>query len=82
MPEQAAERPSDTPRWAIGAERLTGREAQILGLIGAGMSNRAVAEALFVSPRTVERHIANIYRKIHAHNRAEAATYAFARDLD
>jgi DNA-binding NarL/FixJ family response regulator len=64
------------PARASDAERLTAREAQILTLIAAGMSNRAIAEALFLSPRTVERHIANLYRKLRVHNRAAAAALA------
>src|SRR5688500_12496752 len=64
------------PRSAPQASQLTAREAQILGLVAAGHSNRMVAETLFLSPRTIERHIANLYRKIHVHNRAEAANYA------
>jgi DNA-binding CsgD family transcriptional regulator len=35
-----------------------------------------VAEALFLSPRTVERHLANLYRKLRVHNRAEAVRRA------
>jgi DNA-binding CsgD family transcriptional regulator len=56
--------------------RLTVRESEILRLIAIGMSNRMIADRLCLSPRTVERHIANIYLKINAHNRAEAIVYA------
>jgi DNA-binding NarL/FixJ family response regulator len=64
------------PVCASNVERLTTREAQILSFIVAGMSNRAIAETLFLSPRTVERHIANLYRKLRVHNRAAAAALA------
>jgi DNA-binding CsgD family transcriptional regulator len=37
-----------------------------------GHSNRRIAAALYLSPRTVQRHVANVYLKIGAHNRAEA----------
>jgi DNA-binding CsgD family transcriptional regulator len=47
-----------------------------LRLIAEGHSNREIAEALFLSPRTVERHIANIYIKIDVHTKAEATAYA------
>jgi DNA-binding CsgD family transcriptional regulator len=57
---------------------LTAREAQILELVARGHSNRDVAEALFLSPRTVERHLANLYRKLRVHNRAEAVRHARA----
>jgi DNA-binding NarL/FixJ family response regulator len=56
--------------------RLTARESQVLDLVARGHSNRDIAEALFLSPRTVERHIATIYNKIHVHDRAGATRYA------
>jgi DNA-binding NarL/FixJ family response regulator len=55
---------------------LTHREVEVLRLIAAGQSNRAIAAALYLSPRTVERHVANIYLKIGAHSKAEATAYA------
>lgn len=65
----------------VVAERLTARELQILRLIADGMSNREIADTLFLSSRTVERHIANIYPKIGAHNKAEATAYAVRQHL-
>ncbi len=55
---------------------LTCREVEVLRLIAAGHSNRQIADALFISPRTIERHIANIYLKIDAHSKTEATAYA------
>ena len=55
---------------------LTPREVDVLRLIAAGRSNRDMAEELFLSIRTIERHVANIYGKIDAHNRQEATSYA------
>src|SRR3712207_9496162 len=43
---------------------LTRREAEVLGLLAAGHSNKEIAAGLFLSERTVERHITNVYRKI------------------
>jgi DNA-binding NarL/FixJ family response regulator len=60
---------------------ITTREAEVLRLIAAGMSNREIADALVVSVRTVEKHIARLYAKIDAHGRADAATYAMRRGL-
>ncbi len=60
---------------------LTPREVEILGLIAAGRSNREMAADLFLSVRTVERHITNIYGKVGARSRAEATAYAFRNDL-
>jgi DNA-binding NarL/FixJ family response regulator len=55
---------------------LTRREREVLGLLAAGHNNRQIARQLCLSPRTVQRHIANLYPKIDAHNRAEATAFA------
>ena len=60
---------------------LSTREVEVLQLLARGLSNRAIAETLVLSPRTVERHLENLYRKTGAHNRAEAAAYAVANGL-
>ena len=52
---------------------LTDREQQIAGMIGAGASNPEIAEALFLSRKTVERHVSNILAKLGVRNRAELA---------
>jgi DNA-binding NarL/FixJ family response regulator len=79
--ERDAEWDDDRPRQLLHVERLTAREAQILELVARGHSNRGVAEAHFLSPRTVERHLANLYRKLRVHNRAEAVRQARAHQL-
>lgn len=69
---------------AHGAGRAGGlsrREAEVLALLAAGMTNRQSAQALFLSPRTVQRHVANIYLKIGAHCRAEATAHALRHGL-
>ena len=53
----------------------------VLRLIAAGKSSREVGEALVLSVRTVERHIANIYLKTDTHGRAQATAYALARGI-
>jgi DNA-binding NarL/FixJ family response regulator len=45
-------------------ERLTGREREVLGLIAEGMSNKAIAARLFVTERTVEAHVTQIFQKL------------------
>lgn len=55
---------------------LTRREVEVLGLIALGRSNREIADDLFISLNTVERHVSNLYAKIDARNRAEATAYA------
>jgi DNA-binding CsgD family transcriptional regulator len=60
---------------------LTGREVEVLRLIAAGHSNRAIAQALFISPNTVLHHVSSIFAKLGVANRAEAAAYAVRRGL-
>jgi DNA-binding NarL/FixJ family response regulator len=60
---------------------LTQREIEVLRLLAAGGTNKEIAEALVLSPRTVEQHIAHIYGKIGARGRADATSYAFRHGL-
>ena len=53
----------------------------MLRLLAAGRSNGQIAAALFLSPRTVQRHVANAYLKIGAHCRAGATAYALRHRL-
>ena len=58
----------------IGA--LTRREAEVLELIGAGLSNPEIADRLYITRKTVETHVGNLLAKLGLRNRAEAAAYA------
>jgi len=69
---------SRAPTWPAG---LTRREVEVLRLIAAGRSNRAIAQALFISPNTVLHHVSSIFAKLGVANRAEAAAYAIRRGL-
>ena len=60
---------------------LTPRQAEILGLVAAGRSNRDIAIRLSLSSGTVERHLANLYVKLGVHNRVAATRYALAHGL-
>lgn len=60
---------------------LSERELEVLRLLAVGMTNQNIADELFISRYTVNRHTANIYSKIDAANRAEAATYASRHNL-
>jgi DNA-binding CsgD family transcriptional regulator/tetratricopeptide (TPR) repeat protein len=64
---------------AVGG--LTKREVQVLALVAAGNSNRAIAAELFLSERTVERHLSNILTKLGVGSRTAAAAYAFERGI-
>jgi DNA-binding CsgD family transcriptional regulator len=59
------------------AAALTGREEEVLQLVAAGLTNKAIGERLCVSVRTVERHTLNIYAKLGVRGRAEAVAVAF-----
>jgi DNA-binding NarL/FixJ family response regulator len=63
------------------APKLTDRELQVLKLVAQGMSNREVAEHLFISENTVKNHVRNILEKLHLHSRMEAVVYAVREKL-
>jgi DNA-binding NarL/FixJ family response regulator len=60
---------------------LTLREVEVLRLLPRGFSNIEIAEALFVSPRTVQTHLTNLYGKLGVGGRAEAVAYAMTQGL-
>lgn len=60
---------------------LTTREVEVLRLLAGGKTNGEIAEELFVSVRTVERHVANVYAKIGVRGRANATAYALTQNL-
>jgi DNA-binding CsgD family transcriptional regulator len=76
----ASERRSEAPD---AAERfgLSRRELEVLRLLAAGRSNPDIAEALFISVRTVQTHTENIYAKLGVHARAEAVDVAHRHGL-
>lgn len=55
---------------------LTSRELQVLKFVARGMSNREVADALFISENTVKNHVRNILEKLHLHSRMQAVMFA------
>jgi DNA-binding CsgD family transcriptional regulator len=79
-PERAVEA---APQNAAGStlEQPYLSQAGILHLVARGLSNREIANALVLSPRTVERHLENLYRKTGTRNRAEAAAHAASAGL-
>ena len=63
------------------APALTTREIEVLRLVAKGMSNREIADDLYISENTVKNHVRNILEKLHLHNRMEAVIYAVRERL-
>jgi DNA-binding NarL/FixJ family response regulator len=57
-------------------EGLTDRELSILKLVGKGLSNKQIGTELFISDRTVQAHLSNIFSKLGVSSRTEAVMYA------
>jgi len=72
--EQSADRPPPTGG-------LTDREVQVLRLVASGGTNRAIAAELFLSEKTVARHISNIFTKLGVSSRSAATAYAYDHGL-
>jgi DNA-binding CsgD family transcriptional regulator len=60
---------------------LTPRELQVLRRVAAGKTNKVIAAELFLSERTIDRHVSNIFRKLNVHSRAAATAHAYDRKL-
>jgi DNA-binding NarL/FixJ family response regulator len=60
---------------------LTGREIEILGLVGGGKTSREIAEELFISENTVRNHVRNILDKLGLKSRFEAVNWAYREGL-
>jgi DNA-binding NarL/FixJ family response regulator len=71
-----AHRPAPEP-----PDGLTRRECEVLALVAEGHSNLQIGEALYISDRTVARHLTNIFHKIGVTSRTQAARYALDRGL-
>jgi DNA-binding CsgD family transcriptional regulator len=69
------------PRRRGGPAGLTRREVEVLVLLARGLSNKAIAAQLVVSPKTVGHHIEHIYRKIGSSTRAAASLFAMQNGL-
>jgi DNA-binding NarL/FixJ family response regulator len=74
-------RPQTTKGGSAGASPLTARELEVLGLVATGKTNRAIADALRLSEKTVARHISNIFTKLGLSSRSAATAYAYRNGL-
>ena len=63
------------PAQPVDTHGLSPREIEVLRLIAAGKTNHAIASELFVSERTVHRHVTNIFDKLGVRSRTAAASY-------
>ncbi|MEX1259159.1 MAG: LuxR C-terminal-related transcriptional regulator [Gemmatimonadota bacterium] len=63
------------------AHGLTPRELEVLALVATGKTNRSIAGELFISEKTVARHVSNIFSKLSLSTRAAATAYAYEHDL-
>ena len=66
---------------ALPLARLSTREREVLAALADGLSNRELAERLFISERTANRHLSNIFTKLGVNNRTSAARIAIVGGL-
>ncbi len=76
-----AARPARQPPAAVRLGVLTDREREVLGLVGEGLSNEAIAERLFMAAATVKTHVSRIMSKLNAHDRAQLVVLAYETGL-
>jgi DNA-binding NarL/FixJ family response regulator len=67
------------PAEARSLELLTEREMEVLKMAAKGMSNKDIAEALFLSVRTVQAHMRSVFNKLGVGSRLEAVLYGLKR---
>jgi DNA-binding CsgD family transcriptional regulator len=65
----------------ISDTTLTRRERQVIALVATGRTNRAIAQELSISERTVDRHVSNILLKLNLSSRSAATAYAYQHGL-
>jgi two-component system NarL family response regulator len=81
--DREAQPPAEQPARARGPAEpmLSPRELEVLTLVAEGLSNRSVADQLYISENTVKNHMGNILEKLQLHSRTEAVMYAVRRGL-
>ncbi|MEM9565456.1 MAG: response regulator transcription factor [Actinomycetota bacterium] len=73
--------PASVPVDERALQHLTAREREVVGLVGKGLSNAEIAEALFLSPLTAKTHVSRAMTKLHARDRAQLVAMAFKTGL-
>jgi two-component system, NarL family, nitrate/nitrite response regulator NarL len=77
--------PSDPPSglaaFSHRTDSLSPREREVLALVAAGQTNKAIAEALYVSPNTVKTHVSSLLHKLRADTRVQLAAIATRQGL-
>ena len=68
--------PAPVPRTPCAENPLSPREREVLSLVAEGRSNKAIADALSVSPNTIKTHVASLFTKLNADSRVQLATIA------
>jgi len=76
VPANRSHRAHPTVPPAFRARGITGREMEVLSVIGDGLSNREIGARLYVSPKTVEKHISSLMDKLEVRTRAQLAAIA------
>jgi two-component system response regulator DevR len=74
--KRVMERIRNGPKQDVGIAKLTPREQSLLALLAEGLSNRLIAERLFLSEQTIKNHVTSILAKLGMTRRTEAAVYA------
>jgi DNA-binding NarL/FixJ family response regulator len=80
-PDAAAAQSLSRRPQVAGGDGLTAREVEVLRLVATGSTNRAIASELFISEKTVARHVSNIFTKLGCTSRAAATAYAYEHDI-
>lgn len=78
LPTTTAANPANSPKTTIAPQltQLTPREREVLHLIGSGLTNRTIAEQLYISEGTVKTHVTHLLNRLNLQNRAQLAIYA------
>ncbi|KIH97655.1 hypothetical protein LP52_17620 [Streptomonospora alba] len=72
--------PESASRWSIGWRSLTDAELRVVRQVAEGLTNREVAEKLFLSPHTVDSHLRHSFTKLGVNSRVELTRYVLAND--